>query len=207
MHNVRGYDKEYPRSVPKLWKDTVAEHRRDVRAAILDATWQLAAERGVLAVTMGQVAKQAGIGRATLYKYFGGVEQILVAAHTEHVNDHLTRLESARASAHSPADGLSQVLNGYARICFHRAKSAAPDLHGLLHSGEEYQRSQQQLLALFAVVLREAQHSGAARTDVNAEELAAYCVHALAAAAVAPSQAALDRLVGVVEAGLRASVS
>lgn len=188
--------------MPKLWKDTVAEHRRDVRAAILHAAWKLAAERGVLAVTMGRVAEEAGIGRATLYKYFGGVEEVLVAAHAQHVQDHLSHLELARDSAHSSADGLSRILHGYATICLHRGRSTVPDLHGLLHSGAEYQRGQQQLHALFVGVLREAQQSGAARTDVKAAELAEYCVNALAAAAGASSQAAVDRLVDLVQAGL-----
>jgi len=33
--------------MPKLWNQTVVEHRRDVRAAILGATWELVAEHGL----------------------------------------------------------------------------------------------------------------------------------------------------------------
>ena len=54
--------------MPKLWTETIEEHRREVREAILDAAWALAAEHGPLSVTMSQVAQAAGIGRATLYK-------------------------------------------------------------------------------------------------------------------------------------------
>jgi AcrR family transcriptional regulator len=47
-----------------------------VRDAIVEATATLVARDGLRAVTMAQVAQQAGIGRATLYKYFPSVEAI-----------------------------------------------------------------------------------------------------------------------------------
>ncbi len=64
----------YPRLVPRLWSETIEDHRREVRAAILDATWALVTERGLTSVTMSQIAEETGIGRATLYKYFPDVE-------------------------------------------------------------------------------------------------------------------------------------
>jgi AcrR family transcriptional regulator len=71
--------------MPKLWSETIAAHRHTVRETILDATWALVAEHGLLAVTMSQIAEEAGIGRATLYKYFPDVEAILLAWHERHV--------------------------------------------------------------------------------------------------------------------------
>jgi AcrR family transcriptional regulator len=47
------------------------------RKAILDTTAALVAEGGLLSVTMSRIAEEAGIGRATLYKYFPDVEAIL----------------------------------------------------------------------------------------------------------------------------------
>jgi AcrR family transcriptional regulator len=202
MQDVMEYDKAYPRVVPKLWKDTVEEHRRDVRTAILDAAWRLASERGLLGVTMAQVAEHAGIGRATLYKYFGGVEAILVAAHAEHVDRHLAELQAARAAATSADEALSRLLQGYARICFHRGTTEAPDLHALVHDGERHGHSQARLVGLFADAVAAAQQSGAVRTDVKSDELASYCVHALEAAGELTGAAAVDRLVAVVAAGL-----
>jgi AcrR family transcriptional regulator len=202
MQYVAVVDKAYPSVVPKLWKDTVEEHRRDVRTAILDAAWQLAAEGGLLGVTMGQVAERAGIGRATLYKYFGGVEQILVAAHAEHVARHLEHLEAARASANSAGEALTRLLQAYAWICFHRGKAVMPGLHGLVHSGEGHERSQARLVRLVAEAVTAAQESGDARADVKAGELAVYCIYALEAAGELTSAAAIDRLVAVVESGL-----
>ena len=71
----------YPGVIPKLWHQTIQAHRREVRDAILDTTAALVAQHGLRAVTMSQIAEEAGIGRATLYKYFSGVEPILIAWH------------------------------------------------------------------------------------------------------------------------------
>lgn len=202
-HTVSLLDKTYHRAVPKLWTDTVAEHRRDVNAAILDAAWQLASERGVRGVTMGRVAELAGIGRATLYKYFSGVEEILVAAHEAHVDAHLVSLSTLSSRPGTPGEALARVLGGYARISFHRGKSAAPDLQALVHSGQDNVSNTDKLRELFTTVITDAQASGEVRRDVAAAELAAYCVHALAAAGDLSAEAALDGLVRVVEAGLR----
>ena len=75
--------------MPKLWTDTVEEHRRAVRDAAMDATARLAAGRGLASVTMSRIAEEAGIGRATLYKYFPDVEAMLIAWHERQVGSHL----------------------------------------------------------------------------------------------------------------------
>ncbi len=56
--------------MPRIWSETIAAHRDAVRDATLDATAALVAEHGLTGVTMSQIAKESGIGRATLYKYF-----------------------------------------------------------------------------------------------------------------------------------------
>ena len=65
--------------MPKLWTVTIEEHRRAVRDATLDTTAALVAERGLASVPMSRIARDTGIGRATLYKYFPDVEAILAA--------------------------------------------------------------------------------------------------------------------------------
>src|SRR3712207_2792455 len=51
--------------------------------------------------------------------------------------------------------------------------------------------------------LAEVGEDGGVRCDVPPAELAGYCLHALAAAGVLPSEAAVDRLVEITLAGLR----
>jgi hypothetical protein len=52
-------------------------------------------------------------------------------------------------------------------------------------------------------LLVDAAKAGAVRNDVAAEELAAYCIHALGAASRLRSKPAVQRLVAVTLAGLR----
>src|SRR6185312_8862029 len=109
----------YTAGVPKLWNETIALHRETVRATILDATWQLVSERGLAAVTMSQIAEQAGIGRATLYKYFPDVEAILLAWHERQISGHLAQLAKIRAQHDDPVAQLHAVLTAYAFISRH----------------------------------------------------------------------------------------
>ncbi len=188
--------------MPKLWNETIADHRREIRDAILDTTWALVAEHGLTSVTMSQIAEKTGIGRATLYKYFPGVEAILIAWHDRHVRSHLHHLAALRDQAGDAAERLETVLGAYALISYHRGRHAA-DLGALLHRREHVADAQQQLLALFRDLLLEVAKTDKLRADVPPDELASYCLHALYAAAALPSEAAVHRLVMVTLAGLR----
>lgn len=188
--------------MPKLWNDTIEAHRRAVRDAILNATWALVAEHGLRSVTMAQIAEETGIGRATLYKYYPDVEAILVAGHQRHVAGHLERLAELRDGPGDARQRLEAVLEAYALIAYHREHHGA-ELAALLHRGEHVARAQQQLVDLIRDLLTEVAETGDLRDDVATDELATYCLHALAAAGSLPSEAAVRRLVTVTLAGLR----
>ncbi|TFV91137.1 TetR/AcrR family transcriptional regulator [Blastococcus sp. CT_GayMR16] len=188
--------------MPKLWTQTIEEHRRTVHDAILEAAWQLVAEHGLLAVTMSQIAEKAGIGRATLYKYFPDVEAILYASHQRHVAGHLHHLAELRDGGGDPAERLEAVLHAYAMIAYRREQHGTEEMGALLHRGDHVSRAQQQLVGLIEDVLREVAAAGELRDDVAPDELASYCLHALGAAGSLSSQAAVQRLVTVTLAGL-----
>lgn len=188
--------------MPKLWNETIEQHRRDVRAAILDAAWDLVAEHDPTSVTMSQVAERAGIGRATLYKYFPDVATILLAWHERHVAGHLEHLVAVRDERRGPGERLSAVLNEYAVIAFHRGHGGA-DLMAFLHRSEHVARAQGHLQAMVSDLLADAAAVGYVRDDVAPDELATYCLAALGAAGGLLSEAAAQRLVTVTLAGLR----
>ncbi|MET7337673.1 helix-turn-helix domain-containing protein [Nonomuraea sp. NPDC005650] len=191
--------------MPKLWNETIEAHRRTVHDAILDAAVELVAERGLLAVTMSQIAEKAGIGRATLYKYFPDVETILVAWHSRQVAGHLEHLSRAGEHEGDAGKRLEAMLETYALMHQQMARHGfAPDLVALLHRSQDVGHAQHQLHALLGDALAEAVRAGAVRDDVAAAELAAYCLHALQAATVLSSKAAVRRLVAVTLDGLRA---
>src|SRR6266568_2960789 len=168
--------------VPKLWTDTIEEHRR----AVSDAALETAAE--------------TGIGRATLYKYFPDVEAILVAWHERQIARHLQQLAEVRDQAGGPARQLEAVLEVFAMIQY---EHHGTELAALLHRGEHIARAQQQLHAFISGLIAEGAKAGGVRDDVAPGELARYCLHALTAAGGLQSRAAVRRLLAVTLAGLR----
>ena len=165
-----------------------------------DTTAALVAEHGLASVTMSRIAEDTGIGRATLYKYFSGVEAILVAWHGRHVTGHLEHLAEIRDQSGDAGERLEAVLDVYALIAYEHHNT---ELAALLHRGEHVVRAQQQLNDLVRDLLTEAAETGDVRNDVAPSELASYCLHALTAASSLPSKAAVRRLVTVILAGLR----
>jgi AcrR family transcriptional regulator len=186
--------------MPRLWNETIEAHRAAVREAILDTTWALVAEHGLLSVTMSRIAEKAGIGRATLYKYFPDVEAILLAWHERHISGHLQHLAEIRDQAGGARERLEAVLETYALIQHERHAS---ELAALLHGGEHVAQAWQHLTDIIRGLLSEAAETGDVRDDVAPEELANYCLHALSAASSLSSEAAVRRLVTVTLAGLR----
>ncbi len=191
--------------MPRLWNQTIQAHRHQVRDAILDTTAALVAEHGLLSVTMSQIAEATGIGRATLYKYFPDVEAILLAWHERQIAAHLHQLAEARDQAGDAGQRLHAVLDAYARIAHDRFshEHRSLELAALLHRGVHVTRAQQHVHAMIKELLAEAAAAGQVRADVVPDELASYCLHALAAASSLPSKAAVRRLVMVTLAGLR----
>jgi AcrR family transcriptional regulator len=190
----------YTGVVPKLWNETIEAHRRAVRDAILETTWALVAEHGLMSVTMSQIAEKTGIGRATLYKYFPDAEAILLTWHERQITGHLEHLAEVRDRAGDAAERLEAVLEAYALI---QHKRQDTELAAFLHRGEHVAQAQQQLRDMIRDLLTEAAETGDHWDDVAPDELASYCLHALTAAGSLPSKAAVRRLVTVTLAGLR----
>lgn len=192
--------------MPKLWEESIDEHRRTVNLAITEAAWQLAEEQGPLTVTMSQVASAAGIGRATLYKYFPDVESILVAHHAHHVEAHLRTLEQVRADSGPVGRRLVALVHSYALIRFSRARHSFSDVNALVHRGPALADAERRLRHVFSALIGEAAAADLVRTDVSSEELAAYCLHAVSAAVEAPDLEQLEHLVRLVLDGLGCSL-
>jgi len=187
--------------VPKLWTETIEEHRRAVHDATLDTTAALVREHGLASVTMSQIASATGIGRATLYKYFPDVDAILAAWHDRLITRHLRLLAQVRDAASTPAGQLEAVLEEFALIQHQHHDTELPV--ALLHRGEHIAQARRQLQDLVSELLAAAVEVGAVRSDIAPDELASYCLSALAAAGSLPSEAAVYRLLAVTMSGLR----
>jgi AcrR family transcriptional regulator len=189
--------------MPRLWTETIEAHRREVHDAILETTVALLGREGLRSVTMSQIAEEIGIGRATLYKYFSGVEAILVAWHERQITAHLEHLAEVRAQAGDAGGQLGAVLEAYALISRESHGHHDTELGAFLHRDQHVAGPRRQVRDLIRDILVEAAGTGYIRDDVAPDELASYCLHALTAASSLPSKAAVRRLVTVIMAGLR----
>ena len=190
----------YARVVPKLWDETIETHRQAVRDAIVDAAGALVIERGLRGVTMSALAERAGVGRATLYKYFPDVESALTAWHEAQVMEHADELVRIRDRAGTAVERLEAVLTAYAAIQHEHPEDA---LVAHLHGGAHVDRARDRLEALVAELIEDGAANGDIRLDVPAGELAQFALHALAVAGALHSKAAVRRLVGITLDGLR----
>lgn len=186
--------------MPRPWGESIDTHRNSVREGIKDATWSLIHEHGAAGLSMSQIAGRVGISRATLYRYFPGVDTILAEWHTDKIHAHVAQLRQVVDDVADPAERLAAVLACYATIA--RGVPRGGELATLLHEGADVARAEQQVLDLLAEVIATAAESGAVRRDVPPSDLARYCLYALAAAngSGTPENVGLVR---VVLAGLR----
>jgi AcrR family transcriptional regulator len=188
--------------VPKLWNATIEMHREAVREAILDAASRLVTERGLRAITMADIAARAGIGRATLYKYFEDADSIMRAWHEREIDGHLAEVAAIKNGPGNPSHRLAQVLERYATGAHAGRGAHNAELAAFLHRDERVHAARHRLRRLLADLIAEAASAGAVRDDVAPDELAAYCLAALSAAAELNSAAAVRRLVRLTLAGL-----
>ncbi|MEW5811057.1 MAG: TetR/AcrR family transcriptional regulator [Actinomycetota bacterium] len=84
----------------------------DARARIIDAVLELAAITGLRKLSMDEVARRAGLGRATVYTYFPGRDALLSAAITEELSRLTAAVAEAVADLAEPDD---RLVHGFAR--------------------------------------------------------------------------------------------
>lgn len=186
--------------MPRLWQDSVDAHRAAVREATLDAVGALIGAHGLPALTMSRIAQDAGIGRATLYKYFPDVEAVLSAWHQRQVHAHLAALGDAADRAGTALERLTRVLLAFASSI---RKTHGSEHGALLHHDEVVLKAQKHLRQMLAALITDAAAAGDVRDDTPAAELAGFCLHALSAARALDDDVALARLVELTMTGLR----
>jgi len=189
--------------MPKLWNDTIEQHRRSVRDAILDAAAVITRQQGVAAVTMSAIASKTRIGRATLYKYFPDLNAILLAWHERQVGRHMHELTAIfHDGDEDPLARLDRAFEAYATMA--RGQDGT-DVSALLHAGPHVAKARRHLRDLFRTLIEEAAEAGQVRGDMGADELALYCLGAVGAASGLKSKAAVRRLIDVTISGIKAT--
>jgi len=88
----------------------MSANRPDPVPAILAAARECYLQRGIDATGMRDVADRAGVARSTLYRYFPGRDDLLVATVRDEMMDLNTRIRKKLARYPDPADQLVEGL-------------------------------------------------------------------------------------------------
>jgi AcrR family transcriptional regulator len=91
--------------------DDVVASGPDARQRVVDAAEQCFAQYGVAKTTVEDVARLAGISRATIYRHFpGGRDEIVLAALLASANEFLPQLPARLRTARSLADSIVELV-------------------------------------------------------------------------------------------------
>ena len=124
--------------MPKLGMEPIR------RAALVRATIDVIGAQGSLDVTVARIAQEAGMSAALAHHYFGGKDQIFLAAMRQILRDFGTEVRSALHGARTPrARAEALIAASFAPSCFDPATVSAwmtlyaqattqPEMHRLL---------------------------------------------------------------------------
>jgi AcrR family transcriptional regulator len=129
--------------------------RRQIRDEILDAAERFLADLGYAKVTMEDVAREAGVGRTTIYLHFKTKEEVALAVldrvHARNL-EHLRRI--AAESEGAPLERVRRILMERLRYGFEhgRWRREDADMHAAIrsvyvHRREKYLENETGLLA------------------------------------------------------------
>jgi AcrR family transcriptional regulator len=146
--------------------------RRDAqrnRDAIIAAARQLFCDHG-LEAPLEQIARQAGVGIATLYRHFPNRAALLDAVLTDNLQAHIDAAEQALATD-DPWDGFASYLEQSCRL--QAADRGLNDVMGMrFPRATATEAAKARLFELVGQVVDRAQQSGQLRADLTLEDLA-----------------------------------
>lgn len=187
--------------MPKLWNESIDAHREAVSEAIFAAAGAIISSEGFGALSMARIAQDAGIGRATLYKYFSDIDAVLKAWHEQAIAVHLELVEGVASSHDDPLDALTHVLIAYGNIRRgHGDHPGVAMLHGLAHVTHAHDHLRARLRSLIQNCVK----SGKVRGDIPTDELAGFALAGMDNANSAKSERAVERTVDLILKGISA---
>jgi AcrR family transcriptional regulator len=90
--------------------DSLADHRDQVRQRLFTAMKQLIVQRGYDAITLADVAADAGVGRTAVYNHFPDKESVLLAWAMDETERYLVSLRAELAATDDPVDQLKTFV-------------------------------------------------------------------------------------------------
>jgi len=96
--------------MPKIIGATIAEHREVTRTRLFDALAHLMATRGFDAITLADIATEAGVGRTAVYNHFADKEALLIEFIEHETTQYLGLLAADLGADASPLEQLQLYI-------------------------------------------------------------------------------------------------
>ncbi len=116
--------------MPRIAAGSIAEHVAAQEAAVLGAAVRLFSEHGYENVTIADIASEVGLARNSLYRYFPGKAQILVAWTARELPRHIAESRALLEGPGSPRERVAAWVH-------HELDAAADSTHVLLREAME----------------------------------------------------------------------
>lgn len=171
------------------------------REQLLAAATQIFAGGGA-EPSLREIAREAGVGIATLYRHFPTREDLIAAVYSDQV-DRLTTGAKQLLSAHPPAVALRRWMDLFGDWV--AAKSGMlGTLLAMIESGViQHDRTHDELITAISDLLVAGEAAGDLRGDVAAEDVAASLIAIYTVAALPQQSARAARLLDLLLDGLR----
>ena len=88
--------------MPKIFGDSLKLHREQTRDALFSALTRLMIAKGFGAITMSELAKEAGVGRTSVYNHFSDKEEVLMAFVAQEIDNYIKALREDLSTTKDP---------------------------------------------------------------------------------------------------------
>ena len=122
----------YITTMPKIIGGSLEQHREQTRRRVFDALSTLLGQRSFDALSMADLAAEAGIGRTAIYNHFADKDAVVVAFATAETDRYLARLGAALEHADGPADAMRIYVTEHMDSSEEFHFGFGPELYGML---------------------------------------------------------------------------
>jgi AcrR family transcriptional regulator len=162
------------------------------RARLLEAA-RAAFASGQSAVTLEQIARDAGVGIGTLYRHFPTREALVEALYRKELAD-LCASAAGLLQAHAPEQALRAWMNGFADYVAAK-REMAETLRAVFASGAvTVSQARAELTVAVRTILDAGRADGTLRDDVRPEDVVAMIVGIFTATSIAGGREQLERM-------------
>ena len=118
--------------MPKIIGGSLTEHREQTRTRLFAALESLMLARGFDAISLADIAAEAGVGRTALYNHFKDKEDLLLAYMAHETGAYVASLEAALRGIEDPVEQMRTYIRRQADLKRTYRVAPGPDLRSVV---------------------------------------------------------------------------